>query len=124
MIEVKGLSFKYTNALAYAIQDASFAIDAVGTIAIVGKSGTGKSALLGLISGIYGEQDQIVGSLQGRLRSMGGGLTKSEVPKWSRGYHRSLRFSSHLTVFQNIMLPLTISQVKSSSEDGFFRNVR
>jgi len=52
-IKMEGLSFKYNENDAYALENINLEIEPFGTIAFVGQSGSGKSTLANIIAGLY-----------------------------------------------------------------------
>jgi ABC-type nitrate/sulfonate/bicarbonate transport system ATPase subunit len=52
MIEVKGLSKKFSNSDEAVLEDISFAMNAGDSLAVIGPSGCGKTTLLGILAGL------------------------------------------------------------------------
>jgi NitT/TauT family transport system ATP-binding protein len=117
MIRLDGLSFKYKSAPTLAIDSLSGEIPSLGIIALVGRSGVGKSTLLALLGGIYVEGDSLVDSLKGEIRiddSRPSSLRGPDIVSWVPQVSSLLE---HLTIHENIVLPTTINSAHCDVDD-------
>lgn len=85
-------------------------------VAIVGKSGSGKSTFLSLISGIQGpDEGEII--LDGKsLTSMKDDERTSFRSRFMATIFQDFKLVDHLTVLENILLPLQIAQTENMLE--------
>lgn len=109
-IEICELSFKYKTASKYAIWRATCRAESHGTTAIVGRSGVGKSTLMALMSGIYNERDELVGALEGHVTINGCSPNTLRGPQVISWVPQSPALLDHMTVAENVTLPLTIDR--------------
>lgn len=118
MIEVRDLWFRYATAIDCAIKSASCALESAGVTAIVGRSGVGKSTFMGILSGIYTADDEVVGRLDGTI-SLDGlrpeEIRRPDVVSW---VPQAPILLDHLTIFDNVALPLTIQGLTRHSRDA------
>lgn len=104
MVQIEDIVFRYPSG-PFALSVASLHIAVGERVAIVGPSGSGKSSLLALITGILSPQ-------QGRI-SVRGNLLSGRSDAWLRRFRlrnighmsQSLSLLPYLNVMQNIMLP-------------------
>jgi ABC-type nitrate/sulfonate/bicarbonate transport system ATPase subunit len=118
-ISVKNLSFSYENAKPI-LRDIDFHVDSGGNLAILGASGCGKSTILKLISGIIKNSGP---------RKLSGEITVGDCDVVNNiNSYKNLRSQGkigyfpqspiifdHLTVIENIKLPLTLINSKNDS---------
>lgn len=56
-IQIENLSFRYPNTEAYVLKDINLTIPKGGTLAIIGKTGSGKTTLVNLLSRLYNTEE-------------------------------------------------------------------
>lgn len=109
MLSVDGLSVRYIGEERFAIQNLSLCCETGGITALVGRSGVGKTTLLAMAAGIYRRDDPMIAQCDGTIRlnercprELGGPEHVSWVPQ-------APLLLDHLTVRDNILLPLVLS---------------
>ncbi len=101
MLEIRDLAYGYDQQMV--IQDVNLQVAAGQTVAILGRSGVGKTTLFNLIAGILPVQS-------GSISLAGQPLEPGQV---SYMLQKDMLFE-HLTLVDNVALPLVVSGVKKS----------
>ena len=101
MLEIRDLAYGYDQQMV--IQDVNLQVAAGQTVAILGRSGVGKTTLFNLIAGILPVQS-------GSITLAGQPLEPGQV---SYMLQKDMLFE-HLTLVDNVALPLVVSGVKKS----------
>ena len=101
MLEIRDLAYGYDQQMV--IQDVNLQVAAGQTVAILGRSGVGKTTLFNLIAGILPVQS-------GSISLAGQPLAPGQV---SYMLQKDMLFE-HLTLVDNVALPLVVSGVKKS----------
>lgn len=116
-IQASNLSYDHKNANGARIRFGSIDATFASCLAIMGPSGSGKSTLLRLAAGVYGDRDVRGGNVSGVL------LIDDELPReLSEGkatfaaMWRAADLFDHLSVLDNIELPLRCKRVSHSRE--------
>lgn len=114
MLVVDQLTVKYVGASKYALMEASLTCELSGITALVGRSGVGKTTLMGMVAGTYLPNDPLMAHCAGtilvdgeRPASMRGATKVSWVPQTSL-------LLDHLDVIENVMLPLSMKGIAAS----------
>lgn len=108
MLQVECVSVKYAGEDRYALREASLSCHLSGITALVGQSGVGKTTLIAMVAGIYGRGDRMIDEYSGNI------LVNGQSPSTMRG-HKKVSWVpqvpvllEHLTVIENVLLPLTL----------------
>lgn len=117
MLSVNDLSFKYKDEQRYALRKISFKCESEGVIAIIGRSGVGKSTLISVLAGIYTSGDRwLVGEFTGEILLDGYEPGRNCGPNLISWVPQVPVLLDHLSVLDNVLLPLTIIKDVSPSE--------
>ena len=109
ILELKNLSYIYSDGTEYVLKDISYAFEKGKTYAIKGRSGSGKTTLLSLISGLERYQE-------GSITFNGKELNTIDLDHY-RNTNIGIVFQSfnllpHLTAIENVILSMDISKVR------------
>lgn len=109
ILELKNLSYMYSDGTEYVLKDVSYSFEKGKTYAIKGRSGSGKTTLLSLISGLERYKE---GSITFNDKE----LNKIDLDHY-RNTNIGIVFQSfnllpHLTAIENVILSMDISKVK------------
>lgn len=115
IIEIRDLTFHYQPRMRAAICNLNCNIPYGEIIAIVGKSGIGKSTLLRLISGIYRKSDPWNGPYHGEISISGREPYQLKGPKEVSMMAQTPFLMDHLTVRENILLPCDLTSEGEST---------
>jgi len=109
VLVVSDVSFRYSRQNGYALERLSFRCDSAGITTIVGRSGVGKSTLIGLVAGAYYSSDSVVSKFVGDIQLDGKRPSQLRGPAIISWVPQEPTLLDHLTVIENILLPLTIN---------------
>jgi len=116
MINVKNITKIYdekTNPF-NALSDVSFDLDSSETVAVIGKSGSGKSTMMHIMSGLdHPTSGQIIIDGQELHKLKSRDMDKFRATQMSFIF-QSFFIEANQTCFQNVMLPLEIAKVPKS----------
>lgn len=109
ILELKNVSYKYSDGIDYVLKDLSFDFELGKTYAIKGKSGSGKTTLLSLISGLEKNQN-------GQILYDGRDLSKMDLDRYRNTdvgiIFQSYNLLPHLNAIENVILSMDISKSK------------
>lgn len=109
MLELKNISYKYSDGDQYVLKNISYSFEKGKTYAIKGKSGSGKTTLLSLLSGLER-------FYEGDILFLGKSLTCMDLDQY-RNTNIGIVFQSfnllpHLNAIENIILSMDISHIQ------------
>ncbi|MCI8588714.1 MAG: ABC transporter ATP-binding protein [Bacilli bacterium] len=109
MLELKNISYKYSDGDQYVLKNISYSFEKGKTYAIKGKSGSGKTTLLSLLSGLER-------FYEGDILFLGKSLTCMGLDQY-RNTNIGIVFQSfnllpHLNAIENIILSMDISHIQ------------
>lgn len=116
MLSVNNLNVKYKDEEEYALREVSFECESAGVIAIVGRSGVGKSTLISVLAGIYTLGDSLV-EIEGKILLDGHEPGRYCGPNRISWVPQVPVLLDHLRVLENVLLPLTIPDVSPSDSN-------
>ncbi len=111
ILKIDNVSYRYKDAKKdeYTLKNVNYEFELGKTYAIKGKSGTGKTTLLSLISGLENKYE-------GNIFYKNENLKKINLDKYRNTYigiiFQSYNLLPHLTALENIMLSMDISNLK------------
>jgi ATP-binding cassette subfamily B protein len=115
-IEIKGLSFRYPNTEQYVLKNINLHIPVGGTLAIVGKTGSGKTTLVNLLLRLYNIEEGSIRIDGHELRTIPLDLLRQSI-----GYVPQDNFLFSTTIRENIAFGVdqaTDEQVTRAAEDA------
>lgn len=108
MLEIVSLCLTYKKQSSPAIDGLSCSWDTAGLVAIVGKSGVGKSTLISCIAGIQGDALSTVAQYSGSVLLDGAKPASIRGPTKVSWVPQIPSLLDHLTVLENVVLPLSM----------------
>jgi putative ABC transport system ATP-binding protein len=121
MINVTGIQKSYTQAKKkiHVLKNVSFNVEAGETIAILGKSGSGKSTFLSLISGLdFVDGGSIIIGGENISKMNENELTQYRANKLGIIFQQ-FHLMDHLNALENVKIALDIAGIKRSKEVAF-----
>lgn len=115
-IEIKGLTFRYPNTEQYVLKNINLHIPVGGTLAIVGKTGSGKTTLVNLLLRLYNIEEGSIRIDGHELRTIPLDLLRQSI-----GYVPQDNFLFSTTIRENIAFGVdqaTDEQVTRAAEDA------
>ncbi len=116
MIEIRNVTFRYRREIEPSLCSLSCDIQCGQIVAIIGKSGIGKSTLLRLISGVYRKFDSWNGEYEGEIRILGRQPQELKGPEQVSLMTQDPFLLTHLSVKQNILLPCHLLSEEATKE--------
>ena len=120
ILELNGLKYSYTKSTPNVIDNLSLSFESGKIYAVMGKSGTGKTTLLSLLSGLAKPTD-------GKILFKGKDISKIDRYKYRSNLvgvvFQSFNLLPYLSATENVMLSMDISGIKIKNKKEYAKEI-